>query len=58
MEHPAPEAFAAASEEMNALPIPGVEALDISNTLAFLASDEARYIAGVPLPVGAGAVIK
>jgi NAD(P)-dependent dehydrogenase (short-subunit alcohol dehydrogenase family) len=35
-----------------------VEALDISNALVFLASDEARYITGVPLPVDAGAVIK
>jgi len=26
--------------------------------LVFLASDEARYITGVPLPVDAGAVIK
>jgi (+)-trans-carveol dehydrogenase len=57
-EHPAPEAFAAASQEMNALPIPWVEALDISNALVFLASDEARYITGVPMPVDAGAVIK
>ena len=48
MEHPAPEAFAAASQEMNALPIPWVEALDISNALVFLASDEGRYITGVP----------
>lgn len=58
MEHPAPEAFAAASQEMNALPIPWVEALDISNALLFLASDEGRYITGVPLPVDAGAVVK
>ena len=28
------------------------------NALLFLASDEARYITGVPLPVDAGAVIK
>ena len=39
---------------MNALPIPWVEARDISNAVLFLASDEARYITGVMLPVDAG----
>ena len=43
---------------MNALPIPWVEAVDISNALLFLASDEARYITGVALPVDAGAAVK
>ena len=43
---------------LNALPVPWVEAIDISNALAFLASDEARYITGVPLPVDAGYAIK
>jgi NAD(P)-dependent dehydrogenase (short-subunit alcohol dehydrogenase family) len=43
---------------MNALPIPWVEPRDISNALLFLASDEARYITGVTLPIDAGAVIK
>ena len=57
-EHPTAEGFAPVSQEMNALPIPWVEAVDISNALVFLASDEARYITGVTLPVDAGAVIK
>ena len=56
--HPTREAFAPVSQEMNALPIPWVEPRDISNALLFLASDEARYITGVALPVDAGAVIK
>jgi NAD(P)-dependent dehydrogenase (short-subunit alcohol dehydrogenase family) len=43
---------------MNALPIPWVEPVDISNALLFLASDEARYITGVTLPIDAGATIK
>jgi SDR family mycofactocin-dependent oxidoreductase len=42
----------------NALPIPWVEPVDISNALLFLASDEARYITGVQLPVDAGYTIK
>jgi (+)-trans-carveol dehydrogenase len=55
---PSDDAFAAVSEKMNALPIPWVESVDISNTLLFLASDEGRYITGVALPIDAGAVIK
>ena len=42
---------------MNALPIPWVEAVDISNAVLFLASDEARYITGIQLPVEAGATM-
>ena len=57
-EHPTAEGFAPVSQEMNALPIPWVESVDISNALVFLASDEARYITGVTLPVDAGAIIK
>jgi NAD(P)-dependent dehydrogenase (short-subunit alcohol dehydrogenase family) len=56
--HPTIEDFRPASQAMNALPIPWVEPVDISNALLFLASDEARYITGVTLPVDAGAVIK
>ncbi|SEF16446.1 mycofactocin-coupled SDR family oxidoreductase [Jiangella alba] len=58
VENPTRDDFAPASQAMNALPIPWVEPVDISNALLFLASDEARYITGVALPVDAGAVIK
>jgi (+)-trans-carveol dehydrogenase len=47
-------AFQAAS----ALPIPWMEPVDISNAVLFLASDEARYITGVTLPVDAGVLVK
>jgi (+)-trans-carveol dehydrogenase len=43
---------------MNALPVPWVDPVDISNALLFLASDEARSITGVSLPVDAGCVVK
>jgi SDR family mycofactocin-dependent oxidoreductase len=43
---------------MNALPIPWVEPVDISNAVLWLASDESRYITGVALPVDAGTLIK
>jgi len=57
LDNPTREDFEPASQEMNALPIPWVEAVDISNAVLFLASDEARYITGVPLPIDAGALI-
>ena len=57
-DNPNRDGFAPVSQEMNALPIPWVDPVDISNALVFLASDEARYITGVTLPVDAGAVIK
>lgn len=43
---------------MNALPTPWVEPVDISNAVLFLASDDARNITGVTLPVDAGSLIK
>jgi SDR family mycofactocin-dependent oxidoreductase len=43
---------------VNAIPIPWVEPVDISNALVFLASQEARYITGVALPVDAGFLLK
>ena len=39
----------------NALPVPMVEAEDISNAILFLCSDAGRYITGATLPVDAGA---
>jgi (+)-trans-carveol dehydrogenase len=57
-EHPTVEDFAPVSQTMNALPIPWVEPVDISNAVLFLASDEGRYITGVTLPVDAGTLIK
>jgi (+)-trans-carveol dehydrogenase len=44
--------------EWNALPIPWIEPVDVANAVLFLASDEARYITGVSLPVDAGALLK
>lgn len=42
--------------KQNLLPITWIEAIDVSNALLFLASDEARYITSVVLPVDAGAL--
>ncbi len=38
---------------VNALPIPWVEAVDISNAVLFLASDESRHITGTTMQVDA-----
>ena len=38
----------------NALPVPMVEPVDISNAILWLVSDDARYVTGVTLPVDAG----
>jgi SDR family mycofactocin-dependent oxidoreductase len=45
-------------QTLNALPIPWVDARDISNAVLFLASDEARFITGVTLPIDAGSLLK
>ncbi|EHB53357.1 hypothetical protein MycrhDRAFT_3820 [Mycolicibacterium rhodesiae JS60] len=38
----------------NLLPVPWVEPVDVANASLFLASDEARFITSVSLPVDAG----
>jgi len=43
---------------MHTLPIPWVDAADISNAVLFLASDESRYVTGISLPVDAGSLLK
>jgi SDR family mycofactocin-dependent oxidoreductase len=45
-------------QTLNTLPIKWVEPRDISNAVLFLASDEARYITGITLPVDAGSLLK
>ncbi|RZS64657.1 (+)-trans-carveol dehydrogenase [Agromyces ramosus] len=58
IEHPTADDFKEAAQGINALPIPWVDAVDISNAVLWLASDEARYVTGVALPVDAGANVK
>ena len=42
----------------NAMPVELLEAVDISNAIVWLASEEARYVTGVTLPVDAGFTLK
>jgi SDR family mycofactocin-dependent oxidoreductase len=58
LERPTKEDVVEPMTTLNMLPVPWVEAVDISNALLFLVSDEARYITGVSLPIDAGANIK
>jgi SDR family mycofactocin-dependent oxidoreductase len=52
------EALAPRFQSLNVLEIPWVEPVDISNAVLWLASDEARYVTGVTLPVDAGLLLK
>lgn len=56
-EHPTRSDLEAASEHLHALPVPWVEPVDVSRALVFLASDDARYITGVALPIDAGRLV-
>ena len=38
----------------NLLPVPFVDPVDVTNVVTLLASDKARYITGVTMPVDAG----
>jgi SDR family mycofactocin-dependent oxidoreductase len=58
LENPGPDDLAPICQSYHFLPIPWVEPADISNAVLFLASDEARYITGVTLPVDAGSLLK
>ena len=58
LDDPGPDDLAPVCQSFHYLPIPWVTPEDISNAVLFLASDEARYITGVALPVDAGSCLK
>jgi len=40
------------------MPVNVIQPIDVSNAIAWLVSDEARYVTGITLPVDAGLVNK
>jgi SDR family mycofactocin-dependent oxidoreductase len=58
VENPTREDVLPAFTTFQAMPIPFVEPVDISNLVLFLASDEARYITGQQIRVDAGSLLK
>ena len=58
LENPTREDVEPAFTVFQAMPIPYVEPVDISNLVLFLASDEARYITGQQIRVDAGSLLK
>lgn len=58
VDHPTKEQAAEVFQTTNALPVPWVQPIDISNAVLFLASEEARYVTGNELKVDAGFTIK
>lgn len=58
LEEPTLDDVMPAFVQWQAMPIPFIEPVDISNLVVFLASDESRYITGQQIRVDAGSLIK
>jgi SDR family mycofactocin-dependent oxidoreductase len=58
LENPTQDDALPVYRSLHVLPIPWVEAIDVTNAVLFLASDESRYITGTTLAVDAGMTIK
>ncbi|HMD94416.1 MAG TPA: SDR family oxidoreductase, partial [Trebonia sp.] len=58
LEHPTREDATPAFYVQQAMPVPWIEPVDISNAVLYLASDEARYVTGMQLRVDAGGYLK
>ncbi|ODU04508.1 MAG: 3-ketoacyl-ACP reductase [Pseudonocardia sp. SCN 72-86] len=58
LENPTLAEAEAALSYLNLLPVPYLEAGDISDAVLWLASEESRYVTGVALPVDAGGALK
>ncbi len=54
VEHPTYDDFGETFTALNLIPVPWIQPEDVSNAVLFLASDEARYVTGIQMPVDAG----
>lgn len=58
LDEPGPDDVAVVAKLMHVLPIGWVEPDDVASAVLYLASDEARYVTGVALPVDGGSCLK
>jgi SDR family mycofactocin-dependent oxidoreductase len=58
LDHPTREDAVLAFPAMQAMPIPWIDPVDVSHLVAYLASDESRYMTGLNLRIDAGAMLK
>lgn len=58
LENPTKEDAVLAFPVQQAMPVPWVEPVDISNAVVYLASDESRYVTGMQLRIDAGSYLK
>ena len=58
LDNPGPDDMKVVAQMMHVLPVGWVEPVDISNAVLFLASDESRYVTGLPMTVDAGSMLK
>ena len=58
LEQPTRDEAELAFHSQQAMPLPYVEPVDISNAVVYLASEEARYVTGIQLRVDAGSYLK
>lgn len=58
LEDPQPEDVVEGFSRGKLLDVPWIDPVDVANAVLFLASDEARYITGVHLPIDAGSTVK
>ncbi len=58
--HPDPtrDDVAPVFQNLNLLPVPWLDPVEISNAIVWLSSDQARYVTGVALPIDAGSLQK
>jgi NAD(P)-dependent dehydrogenase (short-subunit alcohol dehydrogenase family) len=58
LDDPTFEDCAPGLEGLNIMPVATIEPRDVSNAIAWLVSDEARWVTGVALPIDAGSTAK
>ena len=58
LKTPGPDDQRVAAQFIHVLPVGRAEPVDISNAVLFLASDESRYITGLPVALDAGSMLE